>query len=75
MTGRRESGRAECRINWGINNINFFFFFWLWAWTRHVLPLEVKCLGDFIQELLGGVPPALQDTPLEFSSVNVQIET
>lgn len=40
-----------------------------------MLPLEVEFLGDFIQDLLGGVPPALKDTPSEFSSVKVQIET
>lgn len=40
-----------------------------------MLPLEVEFLGDFIQDLLGGVPPALKDTPMELSSVKVQIET
>ena len=31
-----------------------------------MLPLEVECLGDFIQDLLGGVPPALKDTRQSF---------
>lgn len=40
-----------------------------------MLPLEVEFLGDFIQDLLNGVPPALKDTRLGFSSIKIQIET